>query len=147
MKYSVKLSDAVHILTFVHFSDLEIITSKDIAHSIKTNPSYVRQLMSAMKKNGIINNSQGKAAPILSKKPAQISLLDIYQAVEGDKPLLHLDTHINPECGIGVNIQYVLRDTYNAIQNSINQELASISLQSIFNDYQERISFLNTDNQ
>ncbi len=140
MKYSVKLSDAVHILTYIYFSDLSTITSKDIAFSIKTNPSYVRQLMSAMKKSGIISNSQGKATPTLSKSPQDISLLDIYQAVEGNKPLLHLDTHINPECGIGVNIQYVLKNTYEDIQNSINQNLASISLQSLFNDYQKRLS-------
>ena len=35
-------------------------------------------------------------------------MYDIYRAVEGDKPLLHLDTDTNPDCGIGINIQFAL---------------------------------------
>ena len=33
----------------------------------------------------------GHARPSLSKPADQITLLDIYKAVEGEKPLLHLD--------------------------------------------------------
>lgn len=142
MKYSVKLSDAVHILSFIHFSTQERITSKDIACSLKTNSSYIRQLMSTLKNAGIIINYQGKAHPQLVKPPENISLLDVYNAVEGNKPLLHLDADINPNCGIGVNIGYVLKDTYCEIQDSINKKMHSISLKSIFDNYQNRINNL-----
>ena len=52
----------------------------------------------------------GHARPSLSKPADQITLLDIYKAVEGEKPLLHLDTHTNPDCGVGINIQLSLQD-------------------------------------
>ncbi|WP_414044159.1 Rrf2 family transcriptional regulator [Macrococcus sp. EM39E] len=139
MKYSAKLSDAVHILSYIHFAGTEKITSGDIAYSLKTNPSYVRQLMSLLKKSEIIINSQGKANPKLVKSPENINLFDVYQAVEGDKPLLHLDADINPECGIGINMRYVLKETYQDIQASINEKMQSITLESIFSEYQERI--------
>lgn len=142
MKYSVKLSDAVHILSFIHFSTQERITSTDIACSLKTNSSYIRQLMSILKNAGIIINYQGKADPQLVKLPENISLLDVYNAVEGNKPLLHLDADINPNCGIGVNIGYALKDTYCEIQDSINKKMHSISLKSIFDNYQNRINNL-----
>ena len=40
-------------------------------------------------------------------------------AIEGNKPLLHLDTHTNPECGIGINIQYSLQEYYDAVVTSL----------------------------
>ena len=63
----------------------------------------------------------GHARPSLSKPADQITLLDIYKAVEGDKPLLHLDTHTNPDCGVGINIQLSLKGFYNEIQKTAEE--------------------------
>ena len=139
MKYSTKLSDAVHILILIHLNADQNVSSKDIAKSVKTNPSYVRQLMSALKSAGILFNTRGVARPSLTREPNQINLYDVYQAVEGDKLLLHLDTHTNPECGVGVNIQFALQDYYDEIQKSINKELKKITLEMIIKGYYARI--------
>lgn len=142
MKYSVKLSDAVHILSYIYFSDSSNITSKDIAISVKTNPSYVRKLMSAMKEENIISSSQGKADPKIARELKDISLYDIYKAVEGDKPLIHLDTHTNPECGLGVNMQYVMQDVYDALHTKIYKEMQEIKLEALFKKYRQKIEGL-----
>lgn len=139
MRYSTKLSDAVHLLILIHLHADQNVSSKDIAKSVKTNPSYVRQLMAALKSAGILHNTRGVARPSLTRAPDQINLYDVYQAVEGDKPLLHLDTHTNPECGVGVNIQFALRDYYDEIQKSINKELKKITLEMIIKGYYARI--------
>lgn len=139
MKYSVKLSDAVHILSFIYFSESESISSKDIAFSVKTNPSYVRKLMSDMKEANIIISSQGKANPKIARDLSEISLYDIYRAVEGDKPLLHLDTHTNPECGLSVNMQYVMQDVYEDLHEKIYKEMQEINLEKLFSEYSKRI--------
>ena len=109
MKFSTRVSDAVHILAFIALNRNEALTSQRIAESIRTNPGCVRQLMGSLRRYGIMTSVQGHAKPALSRAPADISLLDIYRAVEGGKPLLHLDTHTNPECGVGVNIQLALQ--------------------------------------
>lgn len=96
MKYSTRLADAVHIMVFVHLADQTTLTSTEIATSIQTNPAYVRQLMAKMKAAGLIESARGQARPSLGREPEAITLLDVYRAVEGDKPLLHLDTHTNP---------------------------------------------------
>ena len=46
MKYSVKLSHAVHILVFIYLSEGLPLSSDKIAESIHTNPGCVRQIMS-----------------------------------------------------------------------------------------------------
>ncbi|MCI8586273.1 MAG: Rrf2 family transcriptional regulator [Lachnospiraceae bacterium] len=41
MKYSTRLSDAVHILVFIHQSDSDTITSADIAKSIQAEVHFL----------------------------------------------------------------------------------------------------------
>ena len=89
MKYSTRLSDAVHILTLIALNESPTLSSGAIAESIHTNPSYVRQFMAKLKKSGLINSYQGQAVPALSRKAEEITLLEIYKAVEGDKHLLN----------------------------------------------------------
>ena len=123
MKYSTRLSDAVHILVFIQQSGSSTVSSSDIAVSICTNPSYVRQIMAKLKAAGLLHSSRGQAAPKLGKLPREITLLEIYKAVEKEKPLLHLDTHTNPECGVGVNIRLALSDFYAQIQKDSKENL------------------------
>ena len=82
----------------------------------------------------------GHARPSLSKPADQITLLAIYKAVEGEKPLLHLDTHTNPDCGIGINIQLSLQGFYNEIQKNAEEKMNTITLQDIINIYYQRTS-------
>ena len=69
--------------------------------------------------------------PRLTRQPEKISLLDVYKAVEGDKPLLHLDANIKPSCDIGVNFQYALKGYYEQIQEHIEREMAQIKLSDV----------------
>ena len=85
----------------------------------------------------------GHAHPSLSKPADQITLLDIYKAVEGEKPLLHLDTHTNPDCGVGINIQLSLQGFYNEIQKNAEEKMNTITLQDIIDTYYQRISIEN----
>lgn len=144
MKYSTKLSDAVHIMVFIAVNPDSDLSSTAIATSIRTNPGFVRQIMMKLRKAGLMTSVTGHAKPSLSKPATEISLLDIYKAVEGDKPLLHLDSHTNPDCGVGINIQLALQDYYNEIQTCAEEKMGRISLQDIISSYHKRIDYLPT---
>ena len=146
MKFSTRVSDAVHILAFIALNRNEALTSQRIAESIRTNPGCVRQLMGNLRRYGIMTSVQGHARPALSRAPADISLLDIYRAVEGGKPLLHLDTHTNPECGVGVNIQLALQDYFDKVQNRAEDEMSRITLQDVLDRYEEKLRLLPSGN-
>lgn len=85
MKYSAKLSDSIHLLIFIYLNPKGNLSSTAIAESVLTNPAYIRQLMSALKKAGIIHNTQGIAAPTITRPLSKITFFDVYQAIEGDK--------------------------------------------------------------
>lgn len=59
MKYSTKVSDAVHIMAYIALSGGCPLPSGKIAESIRTNPGYVRQMMSALRKSGLLSSVKG----------------------------------------------------------------------------------------
>ena len=61
MKYSVKLSHAVHILVFIHTAQGVPVTSDKIAKSIHTNPGCVRQIMSLLRKAYLLKSIDRKS--------------------------------------------------------------------------------------
>lgn len=135
MRYSTRLSDAVHILVFVALNGDSGLTSERIAGSIRTNPAHVRKLMADLKRAGIIINTPGHPQPALARNPSEISLLDVYSAVDGCKALLHLDTNTNPECCEGMMIQASLKDFYDDIQMGVEERMASVSLEDVIDNY------------
>lgn len=138
MKYSTKLSQAVHILVFIKINPSSDLSSTAMAKSIQTNPGCVRQIMMKLREAGLLNSVNGHAKPSLAKEPIDITLLDLYRAVEGTKPLLHLDTQTNPQCGVGINIQLSLQKYYDEIQEAAEHKMREITLEHIINLYYKK---------
>ena len=138
MRYSTKVSHAVHILAYIALHPGCVLTSDVIADSIQTNPGCVRQIMSALRKADLLSSVKGRPRPSLARDPSAITLLDIYRAVEGDKPLLHPDAHTNPGCDVGVDIQLAVRDCFDRVQETAEQEMQNITLQKILDQYEKR---------
>lgn len=142
MAYSTKLSDALHVLVFIETRQGEDLSSDAIARSLACNPSSVRQMMGKLRRAGLIASVTGHAKPQLANDPAHITMLDVYRAVEGDKPLLHLDTHTNPECGVGVNVQIVIGELFDDVQRRAEEAMASVTLAEIIRRFEQRVSSL-----
>ena len=140
MAFSTKLSDALHMLVFISTERDRDLSSAAIARSLASNPSSVRQLMSRLRRSGLITSVTGHARPELALPSGEISMLDVYRAVEGDKPLLHLDTHINPACGVGVNAQLVIGERFSEVQAAAEAAMKAISLEDIIRQYRKRIA-------
>lgn len=143
MKYSTRLADTLHILCLIALHEDKLsLSSQGIADSVCTNPSYVRQLMGLLRKAEIVHSVKGHPRPRLARSAAFITLFDVYRAIEGEKPLLHQDIHTNPNCGVGVNIQYVVGDCYQKIQQKAEQEMQNISLADILMQYEKRLEYI-----
>lgn len=138
MRYSHKLSDAVHLLAYLYIYQNGDLSSKAIAGSIEANASVVRSLMSDLRKANLIVSRQGVAGARLAKEPAAISLLAIYQAIDTNHKLLHIDPKTNPKCVVGANIQNTLNNYYGQIQQVAEAKMASITLSDVINDILKR---------
>lgn len=134
MKISTRFSDSIHILAFIYIYKGKIpLTSKVIAGSIETSPVMVRQLMSELRKAGLLLTTHGAADPKLAKSIDQITLLDVYLAVEKEKPLFEIDHDTNPQCIVGGNIQATLEHYYGEAETAAKAKLNQITLSDVIN--------------
>lgn len=131
MKLSTRLSDAIHILAYLKIYQNTKLSSDEIAGSIMTSPVVVRRLMGKLKQAGLITTVAGTPSPSLAKSTNQISLLDVYLAVEENTELFHVDRQTNPDCIVGGNIQLVLEQCYDKAQLAAKQKLQAISLAEV----------------
>lgn len=137
MQISSRFTLAIHILDCIDtFKDEYKVTSEFLASSTNVNPVIVRKILGQLKTAGIVEVTRGSGGAIISKPLKDISFLDIYKAVDciADGELFNFHENPNPNCPVGRNIHLVLDDKLVQIQNSMEKELASITLEDVHND-------------
>src|SRR5476651_1484496 len=84
MANNLQFSIAVHILAGLACGcDQKGVTSSQLAASVNTSASFVRRTLAKLSKAGLIETATGKAGACwLAKDAKQITLLDIYRAVD-----------------------------------------------------------------
>ncbi|RHX65172.1 Rrf2 family transcriptional regulator [Lactobacillus delbrueckii] len=137
MKFSHKLSDAVHLLAYIEIFPDDDLSSRAIARSIVTNPSMVRSLMMDLRKAGFLKTKQGSAEPELAKKPEEISLYDVFAAVGMEHHLLHVDEDTEQKCPVGGNIQGPLAKACAEVEEAAFAKMREISLREIVDQIKE----------
>jgi DNA-binding IscR family transcriptional regulator len=76
----------------------------------------------------------------LTKDPAEITLLDILNAVEDDVTVFRMHEHPSPECPIGRNVHAVLGMELDAAEQAMLDRLASTTLADLADATRERIA-------
>lgn len=83
MQLSMKCSIAVHCLIFIHEAKgIARVTSPLLAESTGCNPVIIRNVISSLKKAGIITVARGTGGAELCMDPSEITLFMIYNALE-----------------------------------------------------------------
>ncbi|MDL2263748.1 Rrf2 family transcriptional regulator [Synergistaceae bacterium OttesenSCG-928-I11] len=140
MRISVKCSSAIHVLLMIAMlpSDYKI-TSEFLASSVGNNPVEIRKLLSSLKKAGIIDVARGPGGAVLKKKPADITLLEVYNAVDSASldELVGVHEHPAPQCLFGRNIANLLTEPYAEIGEAVRLKMASITLEQLMIRLQE----------
>ena len=137
MQISMKCSIAVHCLIFIHEAKgITKVTSKLLSESTGCNPVVIRNTVSSLKKAGLITVARGTGGAELCKEPSEITLYEIYSALEPDglSSLIGIHACKERKCPIAQNISTVLQKPYNQIEESIKKTMEGISLQSMIDD-------------
>ncbi|MFD1257615.1 RrF2 family transcriptional regulator [Mucilaginibacter terrae] len=96
---------AIHIMTLLHAAGDEVISSDFIAESVNINPVLIRKEISSLNKFGLVDSKEGKSGGYMLGKPAtEITLADIYEAVQAKSILGKARNTPNPACPIGKQI-------------------------------------------
>jgi Rrf2 family protein len=129
---STRFAVAIHILTNITLQRGKAVRSEDIANSVKTNPTVVRRILSTLADAGLTQAQLGMGGGALLARPAeQITLLDVYRAVE-EPPFFALHrSPPNQGCYIGHNITPVLEREFQRLTQTLDEALAQTSMADI----------------
>ncbi|MEH7451014.1 MULTISPECIES: Rrf2 family transcriptional regulator [Bacillaceae] len=133
MKISSRFTVAVHILSLVTIENSALCTSEWIAGSVNTNPVVIRRVMGKLKNAGLIQVRRGTGGASLHKPLNEITLLDVYRAVEvvEEGELFQFHEKPNPNCPVGANIQAVLELILNRAQEAMEKILDEITMEEL----------------
>ena len=134
MQISSRFTIAVHVLICIEtFKNDYKVTSDFLASSVNVNPVVIRRLLQQLKKAGIINVKRGSGGADIKKRLDEITLLDVYNAVEcvEDGRLFHFHESPNERCPVGKNIHALLDVRLEEIQKAMERKMRSVSIQDI----------------
>ena len=138
MHISNKCSIAVHCLIFINeYGEENKVTSELLSLSTGCNPVTIRNIISAMKKDGIIDVKFGTGGAKLAVPMQNISLYRICAAVDPKAIDKMISVHSSPSpfCPVGRNIGDVLDRTYDTLKENLISTMKSITMEKIVNDY------------
>ncbi len=138
MQLSSRFPVAIQILILIAWTADEYkITSDIIAKSVNTNPVMIRRIVGSLKKSGLVLVSPGKRGIKLTRKTDEITLLDVYQAMEltGHEPLFGMHPDPNLRCPIGSKINEVMTPHFDRAIKSMEESLASVTIEKLMDEF------------
>jgi len=102
---------AVHALALLSGAE-EGYPSGYIALSVNTNPVFLRRILGDLVAAGLVTAREGRAGGYALARPAaQITLADVYQAVEPEGPLAPSPATPSCRCPVGSGMREAFDDT------------------------------------
>lgn len=136
MSISSRFSVGIHILALIEINKGGISTSEFLAGSVNTNPAVIRKIIGMLKNARLVKVRPGVAGAELAKELSDITLFDVYKAVNvvQEKELFTVHDNPNPECPVGRNIQNTIEPIFTAAQLAMEKVLRSLTLEDIVKD-------------
>lgn len=121
---------AAHILLMVAADTTEPSTSQRLASSVNTNPVVVRRITGQLARAGLVRVRRGPGGAELVRPAAEITLEDVWQAVNCNKgrPLLPLHANPDPACPVGCRVHVVLGEAFRAAEHALEAALSRTTL-------------------
>ena len=133
-----RLTIAVHALTWLalaHRRGTGVLTSEQVAASINTNPVIIRRCLGDLRRAGLVHVRRGHGAGwSLARDPKEITLFDVYDAVEHESVFAMHHTEPNLECPVGKGIRPVLGTIYSSVDQVVRAKLQCTSIADVLRD-------------
>lgn len=138
MSINSRFAVAVHILALLAL-EKQLLSSRDIAGSVNTNPVVIRRILSSLNKAGLIDTQLGvEGGSTLARPAEQVTLLEVYRVVEAGSLFSLHPSEPNPLCPCGRNIQPILSSVFKKAERALEDILADTTIAEVVQDVRER---------
>jgi Rrf2 family protein len=108
------------------------VCSNLIAQSVHTNPVVIRRLMAELERAQLVHSVAGRSGGFgLQRNAADITLADVYNAVEDDSVFRMHKTDPDSQCPIGAQLGRVLAPSLKAAEVAMAITLGLTTLASV----------------
>lgn len=134
MPTSSRFAVAAHILSLIALDESRAHRSEDLARVARTNPSVVRRLLQLLGKAGLTQSRLGAGGgSVLAKRAADISLADIFRAVEDESMIAMPRCEPDPTCLASRPISALFRAAAARAETAMLEELGRTTLEDLAN--------------
>lgn len=135
-----QFSIAVHVMAALANYNTPF-TSEILAGSVNANPIFVKRILVKLSKAKLVTTTVGKSGGYdLARNPKNISLLDIYSAVNPPSAFAIHTYAESKGCIVSCNIKDVMGDVLESTQKSIETELKRTTLADVVSKIRKRNS-------
>ena len=108
------------------------VCSGFIAQSVNTNPVVIRRLMTSMEQASLVQSIAGrKGGFVLAKPPREITLQEIFNALEGSELFRMHARQPSKYCPVGSCFSDVLSQPLKVAEDAMNAALARTTLNDV----------------
>ena len=140
-----RMSRLLHVL--IHMDrHVDRPTSEQISKMLGTNPVVVRRMMTGLRKRGIVTAERGQNGGWQLCKPlSEITLLDVYSAI--DEPSLFNigPTTDNPQCFVEQAVDARMSATFDEAETLLRDRFSTITVEHIAEDFEARLAKIGID--
>jgi Rrf2 family protein len=123
---------ATHIMASLAMKDPEVVSSAYLADSLNTNPVVVRRILGDLQEAGLLATQSGRTGGAqLARKTAQITLWDIYSAVDDGELFAYNPNDPNRSCPLSCEIKSVLEPIFDSAQVAMAKSLKGVTLSDV----------------
>lgn len=134
---------ATHILAYLAHLPGQPVSSQVLAGSAGTHPVVVRRLLGTLRTAGLVSSQRGTSGgTLLARPPADISLLDVYRAMQqAESDLFQVSsTTPNHECDLGRVMQQTLEELFGPAIEAMCAALAAVSVAQLQQQLHQRLT-------
>ena len=133
-----QFSIAIHVLAAIGHYETSF-TSEVLAGSVNANPVFVKRILVKLSKAKLVKATVGKAGGYtLTKNPKNISLLDIWHAVNAPSVFAIHTYEKKKWCVVSNNIKEVMGDVLIGTQKALESDLKQTSLADVVANLRRR---------
>ncbi|MDH6482788.1 DNA-binding IscR family transcriptional regulator [Paenibacillus sp. PastM-3] len=136
LSISSRFSVGIHILSLLEINKTGVNSSEAIANSVNTNPVVIRRIMGMLKNAELVRIKPGIAGAELARELSEITLLDVYKAVNvvNENGLFSIHENPNPDCPVGKQLQETIEPIFILAQSALEKVLQEVTMEDIVNN-------------
>jgi Rrf2 family protein len=126
------LAGAVQMLCVIAWRGGKGANSELLAKSLNTNPVVVRRILKTLENHGLVKVRPGRHGGVeLLRSPADITLEDVYKAVEPDGALFALRERGNQRCPVNNAMIRTLPSLFGTVDAAVDNVLRRTKIASL----------------